>query len=220
VPDAVREFLDRFGGDEDIASTRLKYHRGARFQRDRIAAAADWSAAHFPGDFIEIGAFRGETTAVLGEVAERHGRKVVVVDPWQLGTQNCEGGEYEAFLSNTERFGARIEVIRASSLTDETKAEIARRPLSFAVVDGLHSYEACLSDILAVDHCAGMIEVDDLGVMAARNEDGTLVDLSSTEGRYDEAIRSAFRRAAHLLGRGAVHHRFCREGYLLPPKSS
>jgi hypothetical protein len=61
--------------------------------------------------------------------------------------------------------------------------------------------------------------VDDLGVKFARDEQkpDSLIDLSKTKNRYDDPLRSAFRRAAYLTKRKAIHHDFCREGYLLPP---
>ena len=218
VPPSVRDTLKELGEAEAIAMSTLKFVRGASQQRTRLSKVAEYCAEQFEGDFAEIGAFKGETTAMLGQIAEKFGRRVVVVDPWEIGTQNCDGEEYEAFKANTAPISHVIDVLRLSSLSEEVKQELAQRQLSFAWVDGLHTYDACLSDILAVSHCRGIVAVDDLGVMFVREEPigDSLIDLSSRNNRYDEALRSAFRRAAFLTNRKPIHHPFCREGYLLP----
>ena len=169
---------------------------GSYQQRDRLSAVVDWCAAQYAGDILEIGCLHGLTTVRLAEVAARHNRRVVAVDPWQPGTQNIHGGEYEAFLKNTEPYRDIIDVIRLSSLDAEAIRQMKARELCFAYVDGLHTYEACLSDILAVAHTHGFIGVDDLS--------------------WSQDCVVATRRGAAMIGRKAVHHPLCREGYLLP----
>lgn len=221
-PDAVADAALRsalaLGCDaEEIDAATSKFERGARFQRDRLAAVASWCAGNVPGDIAEIGAYVGLTTVRLAEVARRFGRRVLVVDPWLPGTQNCAGWEYDTFLANTADYRDVVDVVRESSLTETAKNALRGRDLCFALVDGLHTYGACLSDILAVGHCRGAIGVDDLGVLVVRDgSKGAMVDLGELRGaRYDEALRTAFRRAARLMGRQAVHHTSAREGYLL-----
>lgn len=170
VPQRVREILRETGEIEDIAESTIRFLRGAEYQRKRLSEIADFCANHYPGDFIEIGAFKGETTAILGRIAEQYGRRVMVVDPWETGTQNCEGEEYSAFKETASSFASIIDVVRLSSLSEKAKKEMLRRDFSFALVDGLHTYDACLSDILSVNHCKGIIAVDDLGVMHIRDE--------------------------------------------------
>lgn len=217
VAPALRRALSTGTADEDIGTQTSKRERGARFQRDRLAAVAAWCAEKNPGDIVEIGAFVGLTTIRLAEIARRFGRRVMVVDPWLPGTQNCDGGEYEAFQANTAAFKDIIDVVRESSLSPAAEGILGGREFCFALVDGLHTYDACLSDIMAVSHCRGAIGVDDLGVMVARSgEGGGMMELSREGGgRYDETLRTAFRRAARLTGRTAVHHPHSREGYLL-----
>jgi hypothetical protein len=214
---SLRAALSLGCDDEDIDAAVPKFERGARLQRDRLAAVAAWCAEAVPGDIAEIGAYVGLTTVRLAEIARRFGRRVLVIDPWLPGTQNCSGGEYDAFLANTADFRDIVDVVRESSLSEAAKGALRGRKLCFALVDGLHTYDACLSDILAVDHCGGAIAVDDLGVMVVRDGDaGATVDLGGQGGSlYDEALRTAFRRAARLTGRQAVHHARAREGYLL-----
>ncbi len=70
-----------------------------------------------------------------------------------------------------------------------------RRLLSFAFIDGLHTYAACLSDIRTVSHTLGAIAVDDI--------------------RYMDELMFAFRRGAYITGRIPLHLAMCREGYLI-----
>lgn len=216
VPQPIRDILNETGETEDIAVSTLRQGRGALHQRTRIAKIAAYCADRFKGDFVEIGAHKGQTTALLGGVAEQYGRRVVVVDPWETGTQNCEGEEFDTFKENTAQVAHVVDVVRLSSLSREAKEEMLGRALSFAFVDGLHTYDACLSDILAVQHCHGIIAVDDIGVMRARNDAGDIFDLPPFKKRYGKKLRPALRRAAYLTNRTAIHHPHCREGYLLP----
>ena len=126
---------------------------GAQNQKKRLIAAADFCASRWNGDFIEIGCYLGNITSALAKVAKTHGRKVIALDPWEPGTQNISGNEYEIFLKNIEPFKDVVEIIRMSSLDKEAISQIKNRELCFAFVDGLHTYRACLSDIKTVSHC-------------------------------------------------------------------
>ena len=177
------------------------YYYGGAEQRDRIRAVAELSVQRHEGDLIEIGAYKGETTRHLCEVAQRYSRRVLVVDPWQTGTQDCDGGEFETFLQNVEPYLGLVDIIRASSVAPEVISEISNRKLAFSFVDGHHSYDACLSDICAVRNTLGMIAVDDLIV--------------HPEIWWGEDVSLAFRRGATRIGRIAIRDPWIREGYLL-----
>jgi methyltransferase family protein len=177
------------------------YYYGATKQRERISAVAELNIQRHEGDLIEIGAFKGDTTRHLCAVAQRYSRRVIVVDPWQTGTQDCDGGEFEAFLRNVEPYLDLVDIIRASSVDPKVIGEIATRKLAFAFVDGHHSYDACLSDIGMVRHTLGMIAVDDLIV--------------HPEIQWGDVVSLAFRRGATRIGRLAIRDSWIREGYLL-----
>lgn len=179
----------------DLERTR----QGSFYASQRVQLAARLSAKYFPGDFVEIGAWIGGTTRLLAAVAREFGRRLMVVDPWQVGTQNCDGDEYERFLENTKPFRDVIDIVRLSSLDPVAIAAMQARLLAFAYVDGLHEYDAAKSDILAVQHTRGIIAVDDV--------------------HWSQGARRAMRECAAQLGRVPVEHSFCREGYLLPPRS-
>jgi Methyltransferase domain len=181
------------------------YHWGSARQRERISQVAELNIQRYEGDLIEIGAFKGETTKLLCEVARVHSRRVIVVDPWQTGTQDCDGGEFQTFLQNVAPYLDLLDVIRASSMDPKVISEIAKRTLAFAFVDGHHSYEACLSDIRAVRHTLGMIAVDDL--------------IMHPGIWWGDAVNLAFRRGATGIGRIAIGEPWMREGYLIRPEN-
>ena len=177
------------------------YYFGGTKQRERIRAVAELNLQRYEGDLIEIGAYKGETTRHLCEVARKYSRRVMVVDPWLTGSQDCDGGEFETFLQNVDPYLDLVDVVRASSVDRRVIAQIRNRKLAFSFVDGHHSYEACLSDISAVQHTLGMIAVDDL-----------IVD---EEIWWGDAVSLAFRRGATRIRRTAVRDPWIREGYLL-----
>ncbi len=171
-----------------------RYNQGSFFQRERIACIAACCARDFPGDLIEIGCFTGDTTRYLCHLARHYNRRVIAVDPWEAGTQNCIGEEFEAFLKNIEEFKDIVDIIRASSLDPQAIQQIKQRNLCFAFVDGLHTYQACLSDIKTVSHCNGIIAVDDT--------------------RWSDDIKKAFFEAGQSLQRAPVFIAGLRESYL------
>lgn len=168
---------------------------GAQEQRQRIERVADWCANRYPGDLIEIGAYTGGTSRLLAEVAERYDRRLIIVDPWETGTQNCDGFEFEAFLRNTDSYRDIIDIFRTRSDNKKTIETIKAVELCFAFVDGLHTGPAVKLDIETIDHCNGIISVDDI--------------------LYNAALRSAFVAKAVKLERAPVNSILWREGYLV-----
>jgi predicted O-methyltransferase YrrM len=138
------------------------YGFGAKNQSERLEYMCEQSLKSNEGNILEIGAYIGNTTNIFCNIARKYNRKVYVIDPWQPGTQNCEGDEYSQFIKNTEHNKDIIIIYRSSSLDIDTINFIKSLNLSFVYVDGLHNYEACLSDIKSVLHCKGIICVDDI----------------------------------------------------------
>lgn len=157
----LTSLLERFSTHEQmLIDAGNQQGDGAFDQRDRIHAAAEWACQKYSGDLVEIGCLNGSTTVRLAEVAQKYGRRVIAVDPWQVGTQNCNGGEHAIFLQTTEPFKDIIDVVRKDSRDPEVAQYLKQRQLCFAFVDGLHTFEATRGDILSVGH-APVIAVDD-----------------------------------------------------------
>ena len=131
----------------------------------KLSYVAEYCCQNFEGDLIEIGCLRGVMTCKYAEVAKKYGRKVWAVDPWyEDNPKYCANlqGFYDEFIKNTEDYKNHIEIIRASSLDVDVIKKIKGINLCFASVDGLHTKEACYSDIMSVSHCSGVIAVDDV----------------------------------------------------------
>jgi len=193
--DIVRVLSD-FTADEEswyLTSSESDYwHWGTtRYRSKRIAAIADLACQNFTGDIAEIGCERGLTTMELAEVARRHDRRVIAVDPWDATKPACHEGYYEEFVERMKPHEDIVDVVRMDS---RSKGAIGRlkRPLTFAFVDGLHTYEACLSDIRAVYH-AGIICADDV-------QNNWKMLRAFTEGAGD---------------RRKIAHPWCKEKYIL-----
>lgn len=136
---------------------------GSEGQRDRIyELAMVLLTANRRRDLVEIGCLNGSTTQRLAIAAREMNRKVVAIDPWTIGTQNCNGGEYENFMEAIEPFKEYVDVVRLRSDDPAVRPHIPKQ-LAMAFVDGLHTYEAALQDILMVQH-AEVIVVDDVGM--------------------------------------------------------
>ncbi|MFN7562062.1 MAG: class I SAM-dependent methyltransferase [Prosthecobacter sp.] len=182
------------------ATCENMYIFGGSLQRQRLDNFARWSAARYPGDFVEIGAFKGETSKLLAKAAAETGRRLIVIDPWMTGTMDCDGTEHEQFLANIAPWKEHVDVWRESSLAPGIIARLKERPLCFAFVDGLHTLKACFSDIMAAGHAQGIIATDDV--------------------RYNQDLAFVHCHAARLLGREAVIDPDMREAYILPRSAS
>ena len=94
------------------------------------------------GDIVEIGAWKGKTTAWLVEGARRRADlpAVVTIDPH-------ERNSWEDFSGTVQRFdlvGRGLQIHRARS---HDVGENWQRPISLLWIDGSHEYEAVLADI-------------------------------------------------------------------------
>jgi predicted O-methyltransferase YrrM len=94
-----------------------------------------------PGLAVEVGCYRGRTTAKLAAICAARGAPLLAVDPW-CGASGDE--TYDCFLGNTREFH-NIVVTRARS--DEVLPLLAAGRAGFVFVDGDHSYEQTLRDL-------------------------------------------------------------------------
>lgn len=193
VFEELKELLETLTKGESKAGGTIG---GARQLHVRLPAMANYAAERWLGDLLEIGCQSGSTTVKLAKIAREHDRRIIAVDPWEIGTQNCTGEEFEEFSRKMEPCEDILDLVHLSSMDERAISFIKSRPLCFAYIDGLHTYEACFSDIQAASHCSGIIVVDDVFFLVQ--------------------VFKAFLDAAYLTGRFHIHHPLCREGYLLP----
>jgi predicted O-methyltransferase YrrM len=180
----------------DILLDYIERPMQAPYRRERLQRVARLACETFPGDLVEIGAHVGKTTIKLLEVAKEYDRRVLVIDPWLKGTQNCKGGERAKFDERVEPLNQGLDIVTAASQSKDSIAAIKGREIAFALVDGLHTYEACYCDIQNVKH-SGIICVDDVLQMGD--------------------VRAAFEDGAHNLKRELIefYDQGFREGYII-----
>lgn len=186
------------GFAETADTDSAPWGRGSHYQRERIAAIARYCAQIFAGDIIEIGCLHGSTTVLLAAVAREFGRRVIAVDPWEVGRQEIIGGEFDIFLRTTAPYCDIIDIIRLPSQDPTAVRAIAERKLCFAFVDGRHAYAECLADIDTVSHCEGIIAVDDV--------------------QWNDEVALAFERSKLRLGYMPIYGTYIREAYLVTGK--
>ncbi len=134
---------------------------GALAQRERIEHIATRALHEYAGDLVEIGAWLGQTTVCLARAAQVYARKVIVIDPYEDGTQNCGGQEYDFFADMVAPFGDTVQHVRLRSQDQRVKDFLRAQEIAFAFVDGLHTYTAALDDLNTVSH-AKVIALDDM----------------------------------------------------------
>lgn len=189
-----RVFADTVGGDLNLYAVGYTEGFGHVGNRPRLKLVAEYCAQRWPGDIAEIGVLYGDTHKLFAEIAREHGRRTIAVDPFNSNSPRYRENYYQCFLDNTKEWADIIDVVKLSSMDPEAIAYLRERPLCFAYVDGLHTYKACYSDILAVGHCVGIIAVDDI-----RNN----------------TLTSAFWDSAVALSRIPMDNSMSREGYLI-----
>lgn len=194
LDDSLSALLNDTAEKELNFSAKSMYAFGGHLQRERLKQLAQWSVNHFPGDLVEIGAFRGQTSRLFAKIAAEKNRRLIVIDPWISGSQDCAGLEFDDFNKNIEDFKGRVDVWRSSSLDKEIIKRLGKRHLSFAFVDGLHTLEASYSDMIACSHCTGVIAIDDT--------------------RYNKDLLFSVCQAASKMGRTAYQNPDFREAYL------
>ncbi len=110
---------------------------------------------------LEVGAFKGQTTAILSRVAAQNGGSVVAIDPMRWASKPAHFFEwidgllhpfsYEStFWKNVRKTGNdNVTLIRALSTDKELIArkdpQLAEFDLVF--IDGEHTYEGALADV-------------------------------------------------------------------------
>lgn len=112
------------------------------------------------GVIVEVGSWKGKSTAYLGVEVINSGKslQVYAVDTWKgsdepahLIDRDCIAGTlYETFLSNMAPINKVREVVKPMRMTSlEGAAKFADKSLDYVFLDASHSYEDVKADILA-----------------------------------------------------------------------
>lgn len=128
----------------DVASIKGWLSRDAAVLLYRLASEVR------EGCIVEVGSYRGRSTAVLARGSEKgHGVPVYAVEPHEpfVGPRGGEFGPEDraAFFRNMVRTGA-YRTVRLLNTSSEVVARGWREPVALLWIDGDHSYEGVRRD--------------------------------------------------------------------------
>jgi hypothetical protein len=191
-----------------------------------LALDAMQRAQGIRGDLLEVGAYLGKSTIVLGYLP-RDDETLVVCDPFEdrspddglaVREMSCyDGLTQERFEANYRRFHAADPDVRVGT-SDEILPTLPEHAFRFIHVDGGHSYDIVKNDLAATESLlcpGGIIAFDDMlerhtpGVPAAvwhAVVDAGLTPLAMTRKLYAtwtpdpdlDLVREAFRARSEL----------------------
>lgn len=127
-----------------------------------------------PGDLLEIGAFTGATTRVLGEWASKNGKRVLSVDPFDILEDEARTSLYEEYLHGGDQMelfhenvkDLPVDVAPMPSQDFFFRNDLLQEDFAFIFVDGNHSYTKLVLDLLNGWECLsnnGLMLVHDYG---------------------------------------------------------
>lgn len=98
---------------------------------------------HKNGDtIIEIGAYNGITSGLLGLFCKNNGGQVYCIDPWDNTQDNSGDEQYQNFLTNT----VNLPVTPIRAYSNNVNFDMFK-DVSFIFVDGNHSENCCYNDL-------------------------------------------------------------------------
>ncbi len=127
------------------------------------------------GQIAEIGVFHGKLLIALAHLA-RHGGKITAIDVFDDQSKNIDGagvGNLDQLKSNIEAYGPASDLdyayVKADSASlnaaDIVKLTQDRGPFRMFSVDGCHTAEHTLNDLLTAQEClapGGVVMLDDM----------------------------------------------------------
>ena len=194
ILDKLIKINDKWAEQEPDHGQFPAHQGGSIHQRARLKEIAELALENYEGDILEIGCHIGITTSIYAELAQKHGRKVVVIDPWD-GRQQGNQSVYDQFMKNTEDYHDIIEINRMGSQEKEAIELIKSREFAFCWIDGLHTPFACKSDIEACHGQIGIQAVDDLSWSsggALKQLFYIMADKYDYEQHYDTRCREGY----------------------------
>lgn len=117
---------------------------------DKEAALLYNLAAHGPGKgaIVEIGSYKGKSTACLALGSNSAGREKVHAVDWHQGWKKAvPGGSYSAFLKNMKRAGVSDYVVPVVMKSEEAVRKW-KKPIRLLWIDGSHDYADVRKDFL------------------------------------------------------------------------
>jgi predicted O-methyltransferase YrrM len=103
-----------------------------------------YELAQTSGDLVEIGCYKGRSTAIILQAANLHSGHVSTVDCF-VPTEHAEAATPEEWRKNLLELGLELPILY--QMASEEAAAMIRKPLDFIFIDSLHSYEQVSNDL-------------------------------------------------------------------------
>lgn len=145
------------------------------------------------GAIIEIGSWKGRSTAWLAHGARERGLRVVAVDPHEHSREDPQARTFQAFQENLQRAGV-LDAVDPLVMSSTEAVRFVTRPVEVLFVDGDHSVEGARRDA---------------GLWLPRVMDGGTVLFHDVATSGYEGPRRVFQQA---ICRSAAFHRVRRVG--------
>jgi predicted O-methyltransferase YrrM len=97
------------------------------------------------GAIVEIGSWKGRSTAWLAHGARERGLRVLAVDPHVHSREDPDARTFDAFQRNLDRAGV-LAVVDPLVMTSEEAVRLVTAPVEVLFVDGDHSVEGSRRD--------------------------------------------------------------------------
>ena len=97
--------------------------------QSKLKKIAEKCCEEHDGDIVEIGCLNGVTTNDLALIAKKYNKKIWAVDPYEIGTQNCQDeSTYNEFIKNAlTPHPLTVSLLRHSSLNPASIASLIIR---------------------------------------------------------------------------------------------
>lgn len=113
------------------------------YQPERDFIWSTLERVHNNGDtIIEIGAYNGITSGLLGIFCKQKGGQVYCIDPWDNSQDNSGENQYNNFLINT----ANLPITPIRTYSNNVDVAMFEN-VSFIFVDGNHTETCCYNDM-------------------------------------------------------------------------
>lgn len=98
------------------------------------------------GELVELGCYKGRTTALILQACQDKGGRLTSIDPFIQPSAKYEAATAEMWRNNLQRVG--LKPPRLLEMTgDEAFEQFEGKALSFVFIDASHAYEAVLNDL-------------------------------------------------------------------------
>jgi len=146
------------------------------------------------GELVEIGCYKGRTTALIMQACEPHGGKLTSIDPFIEPGASYDPASPEMWRANLESIGIEPPALLHMK-SDDAIAQFEGKRLSFVFIDGCHCYDCVISDLR---NWTPLIEVGGVVVLHDMYFPGIAGVCKAVADWFTEEPREHFRFVDHV----------------------